>query len=76
MRHVGSDPQAERGRGEVKLSPISGLTLQPMVGGFYEALRLLGCPVTNEVKRPGGSAREGTYASFYARGSEVRLKGI
>ena len=35
MRHVGSDPQAERGRGEVNLSPIRVLTLRPRVGGFY-----------------------------------------
>ena len=34
MRHVGSDPQAERGRGEVNLSPIQVLTLRPRVGGF------------------------------------------
>ena len=34
MRHAGSDPQAERGRGEVNLSPIQGLTLRPRVGGF------------------------------------------
>ena len=35
MRHVGSDPQAERGRGEVNLSPKGVLTLRPRVGGFY-----------------------------------------
>ena len=35
MRHVGSDPQAERGKGEVNLSPMRGLTLRPRVGGFY-----------------------------------------
>ena len=40
MRHVGSDPQAERGRGEVNLSPIQGLTLRPRVGGFYVSGRL------------------------------------
>ena len=40
MRHVGSDPQAERGRGEVNLSPILGLTLRPRVGGFYVSGRL------------------------------------
>ena len=88
MRHVGSALQAERGRGEVNLSPIRVLTLRPRVGGFYvsgrgwevqsvvfyvsgrlweahsvmfyEALRLLGCPITNEVKRPGGVPRKGT----------------
>ena len=40
MRHVGSDPQAERGRGEVNLSPIRVLTLRPRVGGFYVSGRL------------------------------------
>ena len=40
MRHVGSDPEAERGRGEVNLSPIEGLTLRPRVGGFYVSGRL------------------------------------
>ena len=35
MRHVGSDPQAERGRGEVNFSPIRVLTLRPRVGGFF-----------------------------------------
>ena len=32
-RRAGSDPQAERGRGEVNLSPKEGLTLRPRVGG-------------------------------------------
>ena len=40
MRHVGSDPQAERGRGEVNLSPMVVLTLRPRVGGFYVSGRL------------------------------------
>ena len=40
LRHVGSDPQAERGRGEVNLSPIQVLTLRPRVGGFYVSGRL------------------------------------
>ena len=40
MRHVGSDPVAERGRGEVNLSPIEVLTLRPRVGGFYVSGRL------------------------------------
>ena len=40
MRHVGSDPQAERGRGEVTLSPMEVLTLRPRVGGFYVSGRL------------------------------------
>ena len=35
MRHVGSDPQAERGRAEVNLSPTRVVTLRPRVGGFY-----------------------------------------
>ena len=35
MQHVGSDPEAERGRGETNFSPIEGLTLRPRVGGFY-----------------------------------------
>ena len=38
--HVGSDPEAERGRGEVNLSPILVLTLRPRVGGFYVSGRL------------------------------------
>ena len=33
LRCAGSDPQAERGRGEVNLSPKEGLTLRPRVGG-------------------------------------------
>ena len=40
LRHVGSDPVAERGRGEVNLSPIRGLTLRPRVGGFYVSGRI------------------------------------
>ena len=40
LRHVGSDPQAERGRGEVNLSPTRVLTLRPRVGGFYVSGRL------------------------------------
>ena len=36
LRHAGSDPVAERGRGEVNLSPILGLTLRPRVGGFCD----------------------------------------
>ena len=40
MRHVGSDPQAERGRGEVNLSPTKVLTLRPRVGGFSVSWRL------------------------------------
>ena len=40
MRHVGSDPVAERGRGEVNLSPILVLTLRLRVGGFYVSGRL------------------------------------
>ena len=40
MRHVGSDPVAERGRGEVNLSPIEVLTLRLRVGGFYVSGRL------------------------------------
>ena len=40
LQHVGSDPEAERGRGEVTLSPIGGLTLRPRVGGFYVSGRL------------------------------------
>ena len=35
LRHVGSDPVAERGRGEVNFSPIQVLTLRLRVGGFY-----------------------------------------
>ena len=34
LRHAGSDPKAERGRGEVNLSPKGGLTLRPKVGKF------------------------------------------
>ena len=34
LRCAGSDPQAERGRGEVNLSPKGDLTLRPRVGGF------------------------------------------
>ena len=34
LRHAGSDPEAERGRGEVNLSPKGGLTLRPKVGRF------------------------------------------
>ena len=34
LRHVGSDPEAERGRGEVNLSPKRGLTLRPRVSRF------------------------------------------
>ena len=33
-RRAGSDPQAERGRGEVNLSPKGDLTLRPRVGGL------------------------------------------
>ena len=40
LRHVGSDPQAERGTGEVNISPTVGLTLRPRVGGFYVSGRL------------------------------------
>ena len=40
LRHVGSDPQAERGRGEVNLSPTNVLTLRFRVGGFYVSGRL------------------------------------
>ena len=40
MRHVGSDPEAERGRGEVNLSPKLVLTHRPRVGGFYVSGRL------------------------------------
>ena len=40
MQHVESDPVAERGRGEVNLSPTKGLTLRPRVGGFYVSGRL------------------------------------
>ena len=40
MRHVGSDPLAERGRGEVNLSAMRGLTLRLRVGGFYVSGRL------------------------------------
>ena len=40
MQHVGFDPEAERGRGEVNLSPILGLTLRFRVGGFYVSGRL------------------------------------
>ena len=35
FQHVGSDPEAERGRGEVNLSPKRGLTLRLRVGGIY-----------------------------------------
>ena len=34
LRHAGSDPEAERGWGEVHLSPTGGLKLRPRVGGF------------------------------------------
>ena len=40
MEDVGSDPVAERGRGEVHLSPTQVLTLRPRVGGFYVSGRL------------------------------------
>ena len=40
MQHVGSDPEAERGRGEVNLSPTVGLTLRFRVGGFHVSRRL------------------------------------
>ena len=40
LRHVGSDPEAESGRGEVILSPMRGRTLRPRVGGFYVSGRL------------------------------------
>ena len=40
MRHAGSDPVAERGRGKVNLSPTLVLTLRPRVGGFYVSGRL------------------------------------
>ena len=35
LRCAGSDPQAERGRGEVNLSPKEVPTLRPRVGGFF-----------------------------------------
>ena len=47
---------------------VSGKLWEARSVVFYEALRLLGCPVTNEVKRPGRSARKGTYASFTRAG--------
>ena len=34
LRHAGSDPEAERGRGEINFSPKGGLTLRPRVGRF------------------------------------------
>ena len=69
MRHVGSDPQVERGRGEVNLSPILVLTLRPRVGGFYvsgrlwevhsvvfhEVLRLLDVQLLTKLRRGWGS---------------------
>ena len=58
MRHVGSDPQAERGRGEVNLSPIEVLTLRPRVGGFYMCWKVLGSKINRILrvwKVPGGS---------------------
>ena len=75
LGHVGSDPQAERGKGEVNLSPTKGLTLRPRVGGFYvsgrlwevhsvvfyEVLRLLGGPGSNDAVVVGGSAKEGSH---------------
>ena len=42
LRHVGSDPQAERGRGEVNLSPKGVLTLRPRVLGFYVSAKFWG----------------------------------
>ena len=35
LQHVGYDPQAERGRGEVNISPTVVLALRLRVGGFY-----------------------------------------
>ena len=40
LRHDGSDPEAERGRGEVNFSPTVGLTLRLRVGGFDSSGRL------------------------------------
>ena len=40
LRHAKSDPEAERGRGDVNLSPMGVLTLRPRVGGFYVSGRL------------------------------------
>ena len=34
LQHVGSDPEAERGKGEENLSPNGGLTLRPRVCRF------------------------------------------
>ena len=38
-RRAGSDPQAERGRGEVNLPPKEILTLRPRVGGLWPGHR-------------------------------------
>ena len=56
LQHVGSDPEAERGRGEVNLSPTVGLTLRPRVGGFYMSGRLW----------------EAQFVVFYVSGSSKR----
>ena len=72
MQHVGSDPEAERGRGEVNLSPILVLTLRPRVGGFYVSGKLLVSPdspalthrvgpLKKDLTRAGGGEEFGRY---------------
>ena len=66
MRHVGSDPVAERGRGEVNLSPTLVLTLRPRVGGFYVSGRLW--EVQFVVFYVSGKLWEGQLVVFYVSG--------
>ena len=77
LRHVGSDPQAERGRGEVNLSPIEGLTLRPRVGGFYMSgtsweARLHIFYVSGSDRR---ASREAFFARRYLFSRELLTKG-
>ena len=66
MRHVGSDPQAERGRGEVNLSPTLVLTLRPRVGGFYVSGRLWDAQLV--VFYVSGRLGEDQFVVFYVSG--------
>ena len=70
LQHVGSDPQAEMGRGEVNLSPIRVLTLRPRVGGFYVFGRLW--EAQSIVLYVSGRFWEAHLYVFYVSGGGVR----
>ena len=74
MQHVGSDPEAERGRGEVNLSPIQGLTLRPRVGGFYVSGKLWEAQFV--VLYVSGRLWEVQFVVFYVSGRLWEIKCI